>query len=128
MSSDSLNPAPLWDMRFEVGAAKVDVDASPFRVGTLRVNSGAADVRLKLGGLADDTHVAIHCGASSIKVLVPDSSGCEVKIDAPLSSKSLHGFEKRGDGWYRTENFDMAARRISINIGAGVSSIKVDRY
>ena len=123
-----LNPSPIWDMRFEVGAAKFDLDASPFKVGSLRVNSGASDVRVKLGSLADETHLAIHCGASSIRIQVPDSAGCEVKIDAPLSSKSLHGFEKMGNGRYRTENFDGAAKRISIDIGAGVSSIRVNRY
>ncbi len=123
-----LNPTPVWDMRFEIGAARVDLDASAYKVSSLRVNSGASDLRLKLGGLADDTHLVIHSGASSIKIEVPDSAACEVKIDAPLSSKSLHGFEKMGNGTYRTENFDGAARRISIVIGAGVSSIKINRY
>ena len=123
-----LNPAPVWDMRFEVGASKVDLDATPFKVENLRLNSGAADVRVKLGSLSDVTHLAINCGASSIRVQVPDSSGCEVKIDAPLSSKSLRGFEKTGSGRYQTENFDTATKRITITIDAGVSSISIRRY
>jgi hypothetical protein len=123
-----LHPAPVWDLRFEVGATRLDVDASPFSVESLDIDAGAADVRVKLGDRIDNIAMRINSGASSVRVLVPRASGCEVNISAPLSSKSFNGFEKIEKGLYRTENYSTAPKRVSIVINAGVSSLKVVRY
>ena len=58
---------------------------------------------------------------------MPESAGCDVRIEAPVSAKRLPGFEKRGDGWYETENFGSASKKIHLDIEAGVSSIRVIR-
>lgn len=123
-----LNPGTEWDLDVDVGAAKVDFDLSSFSVKHLGLNTGAASVKLKLGGLADEARVSINAGASSIRIWVPDSAGCEIRAEAPLSNKNFRGFEKLGSGYYRTENFDRASKRIEITVDAGISNIKVVRY
>lgn len=123
-----LNANPLWDMDFDVGAAQCDLDLTPYKTERVKIDAGAASVRLKLGTLAPDTRVDIDAGASSLKIAVPESAGCEIEVDAGLSSKSFPGFEKMKSGTYRTEDFEAAGHKIYISVDAGVSSIKVARY
>jgi len=124
----ALHPGPEWDLDLSLGAAKVTMDLSALRVKSLRLENGASTVRLKLGGKSEETSVRIEAGASSMRIEVPESVGCEVHVQAPISSKRLPGFERMGDGEYRTENFASAERKISIDIQAGASSIRVSRY
>jgi hypothetical protein len=69
----------------------------------------------------------VNAGASSIRIEVPESAGCRVRVEAPLSGKRLPGFEKVGKGEYETENFSSAEKKISLLLHAGVSSIRVTR-
>jgi len=123
-----LNTGPVWDLDLSLGAARVDADLRPYKVERLKLNVGAAKVTLKIGARGSETRVDVNAGASSIKIEVPESAGCEVLVEAPLSSKKFPGFTKTGSGEYRTDNFDGAAQKISIDINAGVSSLKVVRY
>jgi hypothetical protein len=123
-----LNPNPLWNMDFDIGAAQCDLDLTPYRTERVKIDAGAASVRLKLGALSPETRVDIDAGASSLKIAVPESAGCDIEVDAGLSSKSFPGFEKMKSGTYRTENFENADHKIHISVDAGVSSIKVVRY
>ncbi len=123
-----LNSAPLWDLRFEVGAASMDIDLSRHDVDNVTIDAGAADVRVKLGDRSKETHLRIECGASSVNILVPESLGCSIHVEAPLSSKSFRSFVKSASGEYRTENFDSAPGKIWIDVSAGVSSITAARY
>ncbi len=121
-----LNPAPVWNLKFDVGAASTLLDLRPFKVKNLDVNIGAASLKIYLGDLYNDSRVNISAGASSIDLEVPESVGCVIKIDAALSSKKFPGFEKRDESYY-SPNFDEAEKKIIIQIDSGVSSIKVKR-
>jgi hypothetical protein len=123
-----LNPNPVWDLDFDVGAAKVRCDLTPFKVQNLNLDCGAADIDLRLGGRVSESTVKVNAGASSLRIAVPSDVGCEVVIDAPLSSKSIAGFTRVSKGRYQTENYSTATSHISIDIDAGVSSIRVERY
>ena len=124
----SLNPGPAWTMNFEIGAARLDADLSPFVVENLVIKTGAADVRVRMGSRAETSRMQIHAGVSSISVQVPESAGCEINSESGLSSKTFRGFVERGDGNYRTANFDTASRKIFLSLKSGVSSLKVVRY
>ena len=123
-----LNPSPLWEMNFDVGAASMNFDLSEYRTKNVTIDMGAASLNLKLGDLQDETRVEIDAGASSINISVPESSGCEIQSDISLSSKSYDRFNEQSDNVFRTENFNTARKKIFINLSTGVSSIKVDRY
>lgn len=124
----SLNPAPVWDVRLDVGATKLNCDLQAFRVHRLQVNAGAASIHLTLGDRQPETSVDIDAGASSIVLRVPTSAGCEVHLDAPMSSKKLPGFTREGEGRYVTDNFESATQKVHIGVDAGVSSVNVERY
>jgi hypothetical protein len=122
-----LNTAPAWDIDIDAGAARVDADFRNLAVSRVRLSSGASTVKVQLGLRAEECTVALETGASSVRIYVPESAGCDVRIEAPVSAKRLPGFEKRGDGWYETENFASASKKIHLDIEAGVSSIRVIR-
>jgi hypothetical protein len=123
-----LNSAPIWDLEMNIGAAKLTCDLTPFKVEHLEINGGASSMKITLGDRSPTTNVHVSAGASSITVYVPESAACEVQLETALSSKHFPGFTKSGEGMYRTENFSNAKSTISVNIEAGVSSIRVERY
>jgi hypothetical protein len=123
-----LGTRPRWDLQFDIGAATLELDLRPFLVENLRVNGGAGSVRVTLGDRAQECAVNVSAGVSSIRIRVPELAGCELHIDAPLSSTSIEGFTHTGAGRYATEDFDAAERKITLKIAAGVSKIRVERY
>lgn len=124
----SLNPKPEWELNFDVGAASVDLDLTPYKVNKVDVNMGAAALNIKFGNLADVVRFKLDAGASDIDILIPDSVGCEIKSDAALSSKHYEGFTKITKDLYRSENFEKYSKKIYIDIDCGVSSIDVRKY
>jgi hypothetical protein len=123
-----LNPNPLWDIKLDAGAAKIDFDLEPFKVDRIEIDGGAASVKLRLGDLHDNTNLRVEAGAASVVIEIPENSGCEIYASTVLSSKSFRGFIDEGNNYHRTENFDSAANKIFIRIDAAVSSFKVVRY
>ena len=124
----SLNSNPVWDMEFDIGAASVMLDLTPFKINDLNIDMGAAALDVRLGDLNHETNVDIDAGASDIDLFVPEGSGCQIKTDIALSSKNFHGFEKIKKNFYQTSNFEDAVKKIYIEIDCGVSSISVRRY
>lgn len=124
----ALNPNPVWDLNFDVGAASMDFDLSEIKAKQIDVDMGAASIRLKIGSLYPETKINIDAGASSINIFVPKESGCKIITDGALSSKHFSDFEKIDSDNYVTANFDQAANKIYIEIDCGVSSISVERY
>ncbi len=123
-----LNPNPIWDFNIHVGAASLDLDLSKFKIENAKIEMGAASLHTKIGDLADKVDFEIDAGASSINILIPENSGCEINADVTLSSKDFEGFKKINSSLYKTENFENAAKKIYLKIDSGVSSIKVSRY
>ena len=124
----SLNPYPVWDLSYEIGAADVNLDLTGIKVSDLSIEGGAAAIRVKIGDYYPETKVHIEAGASSIKVKVPETSGCDLNITSVLSGKNISGFEKIDHGHYRTANFDESENKIYLVVEAAVSSYSIIRY
>lgn len=124
----SLNAKPEWELNFDIGAASIDLDLTPYKVSKLDIDMGAAALNVKLGNISDVTRFKIEAGASDIDILIPDSVGCEINSEAALSSRNYEGFNKINKNLYRTENFEKSQKKIYIEIDCGVSSIDVRKY
>jgi len=124
----SLNPQPIWDLDFEIGAADANLDLSGLKVSDISIEGGAAAIKIKLGDNNPKTNMNIETGASAIKVLVPKESYCELDINAVLSGKTITGFEKVERGQYKTDNYDVATSKIYITVETAVSSYSIIRY
>ncbi len=123
-----LNTNPVWDLEFNVGAAKLEMDLSPFKINSLDIDGGAASIEVRLGDLADNTEINIDAGASSIVIKIPENVACEINTDTFLSTKDLKGFNKIGKNTYISENFADCDKNINIEIDTAISSLKVIRY
>ena len=123
-----LNALPIWNLNFEVGAAAMDLDLSPFKTDKIEIKMGAASLKAKIGNKSDVTNLYVKAGVSSVDIVVPESSGCEVQCKAALSSKDFNDFIKVDSNHYKTGNFDNAKKKIYIEIETGISSIHVSRY
>ena len=124
----NLNTKPVWDMNFDVGAASMDFDLTPFKVKDVDVDMGAASITIKINDLYPETNISVDAGASDINILIPKGSGCKIVTDGALSSKHFSEFKKIDSDNYQTENFNEATNKVYVNIECGVSSISVDRY
>ena len=123
-----LNVHPVWDVNVEIGAASLDFDLSPYKVDDVKIDAGASSLKLRLGDRSSESRVRIQAGASSIEIEVPETVGCEVRAETKLSSRRIRGFERIDDDKYQTANFESAAKKIYVEIDAGVSSVRVSRY
>lgn len=124
----SLHTDPLWDMKIDAGAAKLDFDLTSFRIDRVDVNSGASSVRFILGDEYNETDLFINSGAAEVTIEVPQTSGCKVVTNTILTGKTLDGFDKIETGLYQTQNFESAENIINIEVDAAISSLKVVRY
>jgi hypothetical protein len=124
----SLNPQPIWNLSFEIGAADADFDLSGLKISRIDIEGGAAAIKIKLGDKNPITKMGIETGASSIEVKVPKESYCELDITSVLSGKNISGFEKVDRGHYITNNIDEATNKIYIVVETAVSSYSIIRY
>jgi hypothetical protein len=124
----ALNKEPVWDFLFDSGAARLTLDLEQFKVNNIDIDMGATDLMLKVGNKYPETKINIDAGASSINLKIPKSSGCELIVDAVLSSKNFDEFKKIESNKFRTENFNQSENKIFIELNCGVSSINIKRY
>jgi hypothetical protein len=123
-----LSTSPIWNIEMGIGAGELDFDFSNYKVKKLKIETGAASIDIKLGDKQDKVDIDIESGVASVKIKVPESVGCEIKIDGALNAKDFDNFEKIKDGLWQTKGFDKATKKIYLNVDSGLSSLKVDRY
>lgn len=127
MVSLFLNPEPVWDFDFDIGAANINFDLSKFKIGNIDVDGGASSIALKLGANTPESRVKIDAGAASIDIDVPENAGVEIRTETVLTSRDFKGFKKISKGLHRSDNFDSATSKIFIDVNAGVSSLDISR-
>jgi hypothetical protein len=123
-----LHPQPLWNLNFDFGAAAVDFDLSEYNIEDMDIDLGAASLKLKLGSKNPESRISIDAGFSSVNISVPEEAGCEIRVDASLSSRNFRDFYKYEDNIYRTDNFEDTDKKIILSINAAMSSINVTRH
>lgn len=123
-----LNPKPVWDLEFNIGAAKSYFDLRDFKVDKLDLNTGATSTKIILGDDLEKTDVEIEMGAASLEIEIPFDSGCKITGDMVLMLRELNGFRKLDSDYYVTSNYETADNKILIKINGGVSSLEVNRY
>ncbi|MFC2130846.1 LiaI-LiaF-like domain-containing protein [Bacteroidota bacterium] len=121
-----MNPNPIWDLDFDIGAVDFDCDLTKFKVKTIMIDVGAADVDLKLGELYGETYIDIDAGASNVEINIPVNAGCRIDAKTGLSNKDFNGFNRIDDSWF-TLDFENATQKIVINISGGISNFEVFR-
>lgn len=123
-----LNPAVLWDVKMGIGAGDLNFDFSKFRVENLKVETGAASVKIRLSELVNESNVNVQSGVASVNLEVPKGVGCGIDLDGAMNSKNFSGFNKIGNDRWETDNFDSATKKIYIDLDSGLTSLNISRY
>lgn len=127
-ASIKLNPKIDWDLNLNIGAADFKADLRDFKVSKVDIDGGASAIRVKVGDLQKETFIKIDAGAASIRIDIPQSAGCKVDSKSFLVDLELDNFQKNEEGDYVTSNYEESEQKITINIDAAISKLKVDRY
>lgn len=123
-----LNSTPVWDITMKMGAAESYLDLGDFAVRRLSLKTGASNTSLVLGDRQERLDLNISIGAAALKIKLPRESGCRIEGEMVLMVKDLDGFNKLGDNYYSTENYESSDNKIEIKIDGGVASLEVLRY
>lgn len=126
--SMKLNPNVIWDFNLDIGAAKTNLDLSPFMVRNLELNTGASSNVIKIGDKLERTYITVEMGAASLRIKVPKESGCRIDGDLVLSSNNLKSFVKVSKNVYETNNYNSAVKKVLITVDGGVSKFNVETY
>ncbi len=123
-----LSDKPSWNLKFEIGAAEINMDLRDYKIDTTTIDAGASSINIKIGNKSPVTYMTFNAGASSIKVEIPKESACQVKSESFMISKEFEGFTKKGDGIYQTANFATGKNKIYLTIKTAISKIEINRY
>jgi hypothetical protein len=123
-----LNSNPIWNVDIGIGAGKGNFDLSEYKVEQLNISTGAANLKIRLGEMLNQSNVKIESGVAAVELKVPNSVGCEIRIEGLLNSNNFSGFTKISNGLYRTTDYEQASKKITIQYTGAVSSLNIDRY
>jgi len=123
-----LNENPVWDVSLKVGAGTGNLDLSRLLTRRIRLSTGAAEIKMKLGARAGLSEVNIEAGVASVKLRVPKEADVEIRTSGILNHKDFKSFEKIEKDLYQSPGFGSAGKKIVIHYEAGLSSFEVDRY
>ncbi len=116
------------NLTLNAGACDADIDMSEAELSTVDIDSGASSLLLSLGDNQDLANVKIDSGASSITIRIPKDSGVMLGFDDGLNSKELADLKHVDNKTYKSDNYDIATKKVNIIAKIGVSSFKIERY
>ncbi len=123
-----LNKKPIWNIDLNIGAGDLKFDLSQYKVKSIDVKTGAANLNLKMGSLVPNSLINVESGVAKVKISVPKESACEIEMDGALNAKDFEGFSKSSTGTWRSSNYDISKNKVSIKIKSGLSAVSVERY
>lgn len=115
------------DVGVNIGAGEFNVilDAITLRTFSINVGAGSANIDLKDNAVPNESDLDI--GVGSITYSVPKDVGLEVSYDVGLGNLRIENQDLRGNGTYKTKNYDQAVRKHRISAHVGTGSIKIER-
>ena len=124
-----LNPNPIWDLEYNVGAASITADFKTLKLGSLTVNSGATNMSIFLPKPIEGTNkIEVNTAASKITFYLPKNAECRVKTETILSNNKFEDLNNT-DGEYRKSNlYDSSNAKYDIVVEGAANSLKILRY
>lgn len=123
-----LNKSVIWDLRFDLGASKANLDLSKNTISKLEVHAGAAKLDLTLGKPTQDSDVSLEFGASDVNLSIPKDIGVKIRLRSALSNNNLNtlGWKYAGDTYY-SPNFDTSTSKYNIDLQMGAGNFNVEQ-
>src|SRR5690606_21042492 len=118
----------IYKITINIDSTKFNENFSTHKFKRMEINSGAANVTLKLGQPAlDDVKIEINTAASTARLSLPKDVACAIDMTTILSNNKLEGFTKK-DGVWQTDNYETAAKKYNVELNGAANSLKIDRY
>ncbi len=119
------NDIPL-DLVIHTGASVSDLNLSDLSLSRLEIETGAGITTIDLTGSWDqDLRVSIQAGVGEITVRLPSETGVRVNMDTALVGVTADNLIKDDDG-YVNRAFSTAAHTLTLDLQAGVGSVKLE--
>lgn len=121
----SLNDTLPLVIKVASGASSLNFDLSENVISRINISAGASSIKLKLGQKIEaGAEVTIEAGASTIDLEIPQGVGVRLKTESGLTTKTLPGYEERGDYFY-SRDYETAGKKIDVLLKAGASTINI---
>ena len=123
-----LTPEIPLDLTLDSGSGSCDFDLSGLIVEDLFLDSGSGSIQLALPA-EQSFRFELDSGSGSVQIDLPEDTGVRVRLDSGSGSFNPGGEfilvsgERRGDGIWESENYDIAEYIIEITIDQGSGSI-----
>lgn len=123
----NINNGIMWNIDLDAGGINGTIDMSDLKVNNLKMEIGAANVKLMFGDKSSTMNTVIDGGASNIEAYIPRYVGVKVRMDSALSSTNLNGlgWTKQGHE-YTSPNYDNASIKINMDVDMGVGKFDVN--
>lgn len=127
-----ISQLPKLFLEINSGASKFEGDFSNLNLQKLDFRTGASEIDVKLGEIAELLEASFEVGASSIELSVPKNVGLRVEFeseDGLNNFKYSDGFNfSKNDHTYTAQGYETAAKKINLRLAAGVSEIRINQY
>ncbi len=113
------------DINLKSGLSEMDIDLSLLRLENINLDIGASKLLLKLPAFGI-SKAEIKSGMADIEITIPQGKAAKIKVNGGLSSSDID--EKRFplvNDYYISPDFNSSYNRVELNIGSGLSRIKV---
>ncbi len=120
-----------WELRLRGGGWKVDANLRAVELTALTVEGGASWVEVRLPAPKGRVRVAIHCGASHVRLLRPEGTAAKVRVGGGMYKLALDDSDFGAIGGsvqLETRGASSADDRYEIEISGGASHLVVGRW
>jgi hypothetical protein len=125
----SLNDNIPFVLDLKLGASTIDFDLSKVIVKNLKIDAGASSLNITFGAKYPSQSVIIKAGASNINLKIPKELGIRARIEGGLSTKKFHNIDLvKRDDIYESANYNLADKKLDLEISSGVSNIDIYGY
>ncbi|MCL5942243.1 MAG: DUF5668 domain-containing protein [Actinobacteria bacterium] len=123
----TLAPGIPWRLEIDTGAANGTIDLERVVLEDLVIDAGASSIDVTVGpDIVDGARVLIEGGAGAYRLRLPRSLDLTVHTSGAVSSVDVDPLMQRsGDNTY---TYKGGNDRLTVNLSAGVSSIRVELY
>lgn len=122
-------PELLTNFDLEIGTGAAKLEFKTLKVGSTKIEVGTGSVDVDFAAASVPTgEIKLSVGTGSIEIRLPKEVGLAINHEIGLGGFSVDGNKLKGDGEYKTSNYDSATVKLSIRGEVGTGSITVERY
>jgi hypothetical protein len=124
----NISPQLTWEININAGAVEGNLNLGQIPFHHLNLNCGASDLEIRLGGNGRHGMVRINSGASTLRFLIPETTGVRIRLDGAMAKTNLgaSGLFKVNNRFV-SDNYETAHERIDLNLHIGVSNLEIER-